>query len=106
MDPREQVLKQIEKAITSIRLITKFKPKVGLVLGSGFAKVAEAVNEEAKIPYAEIGHFPISTIKGHPGNLILGSFAGQNLAVLQGRFHFYPPSQKTMDVSPWMNACG
>ncbi|TAH11565.1 MAG: purine-nucleoside phosphorylase, partial [Sphingobacteriia bacterium] len=44
---------------------------------------------EVSIPYAEIPHFPISTVEGHTGNLILGELSGKKVWVMSGRFHFY-----------------
>ncbi|MFR3852301.1 MAG: purine-nucleoside phosphorylase [Odoribacter splanchnicus] len=41
------------------------------------------------IPYAAIPHFPVSTVQGHKGNLLIGKFGGKNVIAMQGRFHFY-----------------
>ncbi|TAF52306.1 MAG: purine-nucleoside phosphorylase, partial [Sphingobacteriia bacterium] len=43
----------------------------------------------ATIPYADIPHFPVSTVEGHSGQLILGELAGKKVWVMAGRFHFY-----------------
>lgn len=64
-------------------------PTVGLVLGSGLSPLAEAVADPTVIPYGEIPHFPISTVEGHVGRLLVGELGGRVLCIMQGRFHFY-----------------
>lgn len=64
-------------------------PRVALVLGTGLGGMADAVEAPTIIPYAEIPHFPRSTVAGHAGRLILGTLHGVQVAVLQGRFHLY-----------------
>ncbi|MEZ5346161.1 MAG: purine-nucleoside phosphorylase [Pyrinomonadaceae bacterium] len=60
-----------------------------LVLGSGLGSFGEDVENAVKIPYGEIPHFAVSTVKGHAGQLILGEIEGVSVAVQQGRFHYY-----------------
>lgn len=63
--------------------------EIGVVLGSGLGDFADGLEERVVIPYAEIPGFPVSTVKGHKGNLVFGRIKGRNLAVMQGRFHLY-----------------
>ena len=63
--------------------------KVALVLGSGLGAFGDDMENAVKIPYEEIPHFQKSTVEGHAGQLILGEVAGVQVAVQQGRFHFY-----------------
>ncbi len=65
------------------------EPEVGLILGSGLGPLAEEVENPLAIPYSEIPHFPVSTVAGHAGRLVLGRLAGRQVAVMQGRFHYY-----------------
>ena len=65
------------------------KPEVGIILGSGLGKLAEAIEAEAVIPYAKIPNFVKSTAVGHKGNLIFGRLAGKQVCAMQGRFHYY-----------------
>ena len=65
------------------------RPEVGIVLGSGLGKLAEAIEAEAVIPYAKIPHFARSTAIGHKGNFIFGTLAGRPVCAMQGRFHYY-----------------
>jgi purine-nucleoside phosphorylase len=63
--------------------------EIALILGSGLGRIAEAVEEPAAMPYAEIEGFPVSTAPGHAGRLILGRLFGRRVAVMQGRVHLY-----------------
>jgi purine-nucleoside phosphorylase len=65
------------------------KPRVAVVLGSGLGGVADAVEEAVDIPYDEIPYFPVSTVEGHAGKLIIGSLGGIDVLLMKGRFHFY-----------------
>jgi purine-nucleoside phosphorylase len=65
------------------------QPRVGLILGSGLSPLADQVEEAVAIAYDEIPHFPVSTVAGHAGRLMLGTLAGVPVCVMQGRFHYY-----------------
>jgi xanthosine phosphorylase len=64
-------------------------PRVGLVLGSGLGGLADAVQDAVAIPYAELPGFPVGSVAGHAGRLVLGTLAGTPVVVLQGRAHLY-----------------
>jgi len=68
---------------------TPLVPRVGIILGSGLGAFAAQVEDATTIRYADIPHFPQSTVEGHSGNLILGTIAGVPVAVMQGRVHAY-----------------
>ncbi len=72
-----------------IRKRTAHKPKVGMILGSGLNGLAEAVEGADLIPYADIPNYPVSTVEGHVGRLVIGTLEGQEVLVMQGRAHFY-----------------
>ena len=78
-----------DEAAEFIRQRAGLQPKVGLILGSGLGPLAEQVADAIVLPYGEIPHFPVSTVQGHAGRLVIGRLAGQNVCVMQGRFHFY-----------------
>jgi inosine/guanosine/xanthosine phosphorylase family protein len=63
--------------------------EVGLVLGSGLGALAEDVVDAVAVPYGELPGFPVGSVAGHAGRLVLGSLAGARVAVLQGRAHLY-----------------
>jgi inosine/guanosine/xanthosine phosphorylase family protein len=65
------------------------RPTLGIVLGSGFGPVAEAVEAEREFAYRDLPGFPVGSVHGHAGRLILGRWHGAAVAVLKGRAHFY-----------------
>lgn len=77
------------EAAAAIGQASAATPKVAIVLGSGLSALAEAVDQPAVIDFRDIPHFPISTIPGHQGRLVLGALQGQPVAVMQGRTHYY-----------------
>ncbi len=76
-------------AAAYIRARTPVTPGVGIILGSGLGAFAANIQSPATIPYAEIPHFPRSTVEGHAGHLVLGRVSGVPVAVMQGRVHAY-----------------
>ena len=68
---------------------TELRPKIAIVLGSGLGAFAEQLEEATTIPFAEIPHFPRSTVPGHSGKLVIGKVSGVAVAVMQGRVHAY-----------------
>ncbi|MGH7581312.1 MAG: purine-nucleoside phosphorylase [Gemmatimonadales bacterium] len=64
-------------------------PEVAVVLGSGLGRLATRLEGARRIPYAEIPHFPATTVQGHQGELVAGTLAGTPLLVQSGRFHLY-----------------
>jgi purine-nucleoside phosphorylase len=79
----------------------KIGPRIGIVLGSGLGAVADAIPDPILIPYAEIPHFPQSTVEGHSGRIVAGLLRGVPVVVMQGRVHFYEgytPQQVTFPM--------
>ncbi|MEL7029211.1 MAG: purine-nucleoside phosphorylase, partial [Pseudomonadota bacterium] len=64
-------------------------PKVALVLGSGLGRFGESMTVDKNIPYGEIPGFPVSTVAGHHGRLLIGEAGGTPLVCMQGRMHVY-----------------
>ena len=83
------MLEQIQKAKNYIETLTKSKPVVGIVLGSGLGNLTTNIDIEISIPYEKIPHFPISTVEGHQGSLIIGKLNGIAIVAMKGRFHYY-----------------
>lgn len=79
----------VEAAAAAVRAHTAIRPRVGLILGSGLNALGDVVEDGVAIPYGEIPHFPITSVEGHVGRLILGRLEGQPVAVMQGRVHYY-----------------
>src|SRR6201993_446356 len=80
---------------------TPLTPRLGIVLGSGLGAVADAVTEPVVVPYADIPHFPQSTVEGHSGRIVGGQLGGVPVIVMQGRVHYYEgytPAQVTFPM--------
>jgi len=82
-------LSVIDQAAEVIRERIDIQPTVGMILGSGLGSLAEAVEEAVIIPYGEIPSWPVSTVEGHQGRLVIGSLEQQNVLIMQGRSHYY-----------------
>ncbi len=82
-------LEAFQEAVAAIRRHTDLVPQVGIILGSGLNPLAEAVTRAVEIPFGMIPHFPVSTVVGHQGRLLLGDLDGTPVAVMQGRAHYY-----------------
>ncbi len=82
-------LAMIDEAVTAIRARTNYQPKIGLILGSGLGDLAESVSPADHIHYSEIPHWPVSTIQGHKGRLVVGDLGSKPVLIMQGRAHFY-----------------
>ncbi|WP_422444766.1 purine-nucleoside phosphorylase [Thermoanaerobacterium sp. DL9XJH110] len=82
-------LDDVLKAVEYIKEKTETRPSTGIVLGSGLGELAELVEDGIAIPFSRIPGFPVSTVKGHKGNLIFGRLRGRDVVVMQGRIHLY-----------------
>lgn len=80
---------QAEEAVAFLRARLPLQPAILIQLGTGLGGLAAAMTDSVSIPYAEIPHFPRTTVDGHAGNLICGRLAGKPAAILQGRLHYY-----------------
>jgi purine-nucleoside phosphorylase len=76
-------------AADHIRSLHAAAPTLGIILGSGLGNFASQVEDATTIPYADIPGWPLSTVAGHSGKLVLGTIGGINVAVMQGRVHAY-----------------
>ena len=82
-------LNQIDEAADAVRARTSYHPRVGLILGSGLNGLADSVQNADVIPYSDLPNWPVSTVEGHVGRLVIGELEAQNVFVMQGRIHFY-----------------
>lgn len=82
-------LEEMLKAVEYIKEKISFSPEIGIILGSGLGELVNEVEKQVVIPYSNIPGFPVSSVKGHAGHFIFGRLQEKNVAVMQGRFHFY-----------------
>jgi purine-nucleoside phosphorylase len=80
---------EIDEAVETIRLTTGLNPDIGLILGSGLGELADMVEGPQIISVEDIPNWPLSTVSGHKGRLVLGKLAGQDVMIQQGRVHYY-----------------
>lgn len=80
---------KLKETVAFIKTKYGVTPEIGIVLGSGLGSFTSEIKSEAEIPYSEIPHFPVSTVKGHQGKLIFGELSGKKVVAMAGRFHFY-----------------
>ncbi len=65
------------------------QPRFGIILGTGLGNLTDEIDIETEIPYADIPHFPISTVESHKGRLVFGALGGIPVVCMAGRFHYY-----------------
>jgi purine-nucleoside phosphorylase len=83
------IYEKIEAALRRIRHRSGLRPELGVVLGSGLGNLASAVGDAVTVPYTDIPFFHGTSVEGHAGQLVLGTFHGVPTVFLQGRFHLY-----------------
>ncbi len=83
------MINKLKEAVDFIQKQVSIKPKIGVVLGSGLGSFTTEINIHTEIAYADIPHFPVSTVEGHQGKLIFGKMSGKEILVMAGRFHSY-----------------
>ena len=94
------MVNKINEAVAFIKSKYAETPEIGIVLGSGLGSFTSEIKSEAEIAYADIPHFPISTVQGHQGKLIFGELSGKKVVAMAGRFHFYEGYNSQQVVFP------
>lgn len=82
-------IEDMDRIADEIRSRTALQPRIGLILGSGLGVLAESIQDPTIIPYHDLPGWPISTVEGHAGELVIGRLEGQNVLVMNGRIHYY-----------------
>lgn len=71
------------------KIVPDFKPRLGIVLGSGSGEITKHLTDAISINYDRIPGFPKLTVHGHAGRMVLGYFSDTPVICLQGRAHTY-----------------
>ena len=87
--PSPSLEEQVQEALEFIQKKISIEPELGLILGSGLGFLADHFEDAITIPYQEIPHFPLSTIVGHEGSLVVGTLEGVRCVCMKGRVHYY-----------------
>ena len=82
-------LAEIDQIAQAVRQRISSQPRIALILGSGLGSLAEAVDDPAIIPYGKLPNWPVSTVIGHEGSLVVGKLHQHEVIVMQGRVHYY-----------------
>lgn len=82
-------LPQIDQIADRVQSQMHTHPKVGMILGSGLGSLAESIENPATIPYSQLPGWPVPTVEGHRGQLVIGHLEGKEVLAMQGRTHFY-----------------
>lgn len=85
----ERLYEKARQSAEYIRAHMGKRPKIAVVLGSGLGDLTAGLTDTEELPYAEIPHFPLASVKGHKGALLAGCLDGREVFALEGRFHFY-----------------
>ncbi|BAG83708.1 purine-nucleoside phosphorylase [Candidatus Azobacteroides pseudotrichonymphae] len=83
------MLEKLKETVSWLRPKVSAETKIGIILGTGLGELANSITNKTEIPYEKIPHFPISTVEGHNGKLLIGQLGEKSVAVMQGRFHYY-----------------
>jgi len=83
------MLEQFKESVAYIQGRTQVQPTIGIILGTGLGGLVKEIEITDEISYADIPHFPVSTVESHSGKLIFGNLGGKKVVAMQGRFHFY-----------------
>jgi len=88
-DDMEITLEIIDRVAQIIQPKIKSQLRIGLILGTGLGGLAQAIQNATIIPYRELPDWPVSTVMGHTGQLVIGELEGQSVLAMQGRIHYY-----------------
>ena len=83
------MFKEIQEATNYIKSKISSSPEAGIIMGSGLGGLADKIEIECIIDYSDVPHFPLSTVEGHAGKLIVGKLGGKTIVAMAGRFHYY-----------------
>ncbi|NOS68471.1 MAG: purine-nucleoside phosphorylase [Verrucomicrobia bacterium] len=100
--------RHVKTAVARIKALTRLRPRLAIVLGSGFSHVADELDVESRTPYSKLPGFPKPTVAGHEGEMLVGRLSGTPVILLGGRAHFY--EGQSMDEITYavrtLSACG
>src|SRR4030066_900282 len=82
-------LEEVDRIADFVKSKSSYHPQVGIILGSGLGALATSVECPTILPYNEFPEWPVSTVIGHQGHLVLGKFENKEVIVMQGRVHYY-----------------
>lgn len=82
-------IEQIDETVNAVLARTARRPRIAIILGSGLNDFADSAQDAERIPFGLLPHFPVSTVHGHAGQLVIGELESQSVFIMQGRIHYY-----------------
>jgi purine-nucleoside phosphorylase len=83
------MIRNLRQSVDYVNAITDIQPQIALILGSGMGALARDIKNPVRISYESIPHFPMVTVEGHAGELVLGTLCSKKIVTMSGRFHYY-----------------
>lgn len=96
----ENLYLKAKESAEFIKNSIKKTPDIAIVLGSGLGVLADELEDSITISYSQIPNFPVSTVEGHAGELVVGSLKGKYVLCMKGRFHYYEGYSMTQTSFP------
>ncbi|MDD3429085.1 MAG: purine-nucleoside phosphorylase [Oscillospiraceae bacterium] len=85
----DSLFEKVSESVAFLKTKLPRKPTVGVVLGSGLGALVDDMTDTIEIPYSDIPNFPVSSVVGHKGCLLLGNLGNTVVLAMEGRFHYY-----------------
>ena len=83
------MLEKIQETASFLKSKMTTQPETAIILGTGLGSLIHEITDKNEISYSDIPNFPVSTVEGHSGKLILGKLGNKDIIAMQGRFHYY-----------------
>lgn len=100
MEQKTFSIEEIDQIADEIRERISIIPEIGMILGSGLGPLSEDVENPTVIPYQDLSGWPVSTVEGHAGSLVIGTLQDKNVLVMNGRIHYYEGYQMSQVTLP------
>jgi len=82
-------IEDMDRIADEIRGRISVQPVIALILGSGLGPLSESIQDSTIIHYRDLPGWPLSTVEGHAGELVIGKLEGKDVLVMNGRIHYY-----------------
>ena len=82
-------IEDMDRIADEIRSRITIQPEIGMILGSGLGALSDLIDDPVIVPYHDLPGWPISTVDGHAGELVIGKLEGKDVLVMNGRIHYY-----------------
>ncbi len=77
------------EAASYLESVLNCRPETAIILGSGLGGLSDSIENRLEINYRDIPYFPVTSVPGHEGKLIIGMLGGKCVLAMKGRAHYY-----------------